>query len=203
MASSTPPPHCACGQPAHFRCPECAPTKMVCAACLVSMHSSPRLHHAEKWDGEVGFKRIRLFDVGHNLHLGHDGAVCPTRRRGELAAGRKTVLVDVNGIHLARIYFCRCGIITTGEDIQLLQARLFPATLQRPSTVFTFEVLDNFYAHHLASKMTAGGYYRGLRKLTGNTFPQGTPDRVREFLHVAREWRDLEMCDIPEDTSVQ
>ncbi|KAJ7073391.1 hypothetical protein B0H15DRAFT_963765 [Mycena belliarum] len=104
--------------------------------------------------------------------------------------GRVLVVVDTNGIHSIRIVFCHCQRARP-HYLQLVAARLFPATITRPSTVFTFAVLHNFHVHNLVSKKTAGDYYRALQKLTNNAFPNKVPDRVREFLRVVRVWRHL------------
>ncbi|KAJ7723265.1 hypothetical protein B0H16DRAFT_1737330 [Mycena metata] len=159
---------CACKEPAEFRCPECGITDMLCGQCLVKMHPGHRFHHIEKWDGS-GFVRVPLLDLGHAVHLEHNGAVCPNG--GRVPVGRKTVFVDTNGIHEGKTLSGDC----------------------RRTTVFTFDVLNNFHVHNLVSKKTASDYYRALRKLTSGAFPHLTPDRVREFIRIVRVWRNIVM----------
>jgi hypothetical protein len=97
---------CACGELALFRCPECGWGDMVCAPCLVKMHPHHRFHHVERWDGSA-FVRTELIEWKHEVHLGHSGGErCPN---ASTPVGRKTVLVDTNGIHSARIFYCHCG----------------------------------------------------------------------------------------------
>ncbi|KAJ7912440.1 hypothetical protein B0H13DRAFT_1613667 [Mycena leptocephala] len=181
---------CACGELALFRCPECGWGDMVCAQCLVKMHPHHQFHHVERWDGSA-FVRTELIEWKHEVHLGHSGQErCPNASN---PVGRKTVLVDTNGIHSARIFYCQCGNPAVKDHLQLIRARLFPATVENPQTVFTFDVLDNFHVHNLTSKKTALDYHRGLQKLTNGAFPKDVPDRYREFLRVVRIWRHLTM----------
>ncbi|KAJ7609366.1 hypothetical protein DFH06DRAFT_1346392 [Mycena polygramma] len=169
---------CACGQTALFRCPECGTGSMVCAQCLVRMHPGQTLHHIEKWDGGA-FVRTKLFDLKHEIHLGHEGKRCEHASLN--ASGRTTIIVDTNGIHKTRIFYCRCENYPD-DHIQLVRARLFPATIILPQTAFTFDVLHNFHVHNLTSKKTAQDYYRALQKLTNGAFPNQVEDRYREFL---------------------
>ncbi|KAJ7681689.1 hypothetical protein B0H17DRAFT_942799 [Mycena rosella] len=187
---------CVCGkEEAKFRCPECGATNMVCAACLVKMHPDQNFHHVEEWDGS-GFVRTPLWTLGHELHLAHGGLVCPNGPKNEKGGvnegtGRKMVVVATNGIHV-RVFFCCCGDARATPDyIQLVAARLFPATLAAPETVFRFDALNNFHVHNLVSKKTAQDYYRALQKLTNNVFPHKVQDRYCELLRVYRVWRYL------------
>jgi hypothetical protein len=84
------------------------------------------------------------------------------------------VIVDTNGIHPAKIFFCRCNNIPK-DHLQLLRARLFPATFDSAQTAFTFDVLHNFHVHNLTSKKTALDYCRALQKLTNAAFPHSMP----------------------------
>ncbi|KAJ7453629.1 hypothetical protein B0H11DRAFT_1740870 [Mycena galericulata] len=178
---------CSCGEMASFRCPECGVTDMVCARCLVGMHRGQQCHHVEQWDG-FAFVRTSLYRLGHQVHLGHRGRPCEHND----GKGREFVLVDTNGIHLARILYCGCEE-APARHIQLVRARLFPATLKDPKTVFTFDVLHNFHVHNLTSKKPALDYYRALQKLTDNARPGKVPDRYREFMRVVRVWRHMAM----------
>ncbi|KAJ7184722.1 hypothetical protein C8R46DRAFT_882823 [Mycena filopes] len=185
---------CACGGAALSRCP-CTLSTWVCANCLLQMHPNHRLHHVERWDG-AAFVRIKLHDLGHQVHLGHNGAPCrngPKDDDGGPTLGRDMVIVDTNGVHTTKVFFCHCGIPPKPERFQLAEAALFPATVKFPHTAFTFQVLDNFHVHNLTSKKTACAYYRALQKLTDGAFPQKVPDRYREFSRVVQLWRNFTM----------
>lgn len=100
-------------------------------------------------------------------------------------------IVDITGVHHLPVHFCDCA-----TDIrpyrQLLRLSLYPATYDRPETVFTFRVLEDFHLENLETKASAQRYYAKLRRLTSNAFPQSVPDRYREFMRIMREWRNLE-----------
>ncbi|KAF7360834.1 hypothetical protein MSAN_01112700 [Mycena sanguinolenta] len=106
---------------------------------------------------------------------------------------REIVVVHENGFHRVVIDFCSCPKNNRILDQwkQLLNVRLFPATWKRPTTVFTFAVMDQFHIHSLTSKKSAYDYVRALAKLTNNAFPQDVENRCREFQHSFRIWRFL------------
>lgn len=81
------------------------------------------------------------------------------------------VIVDVSGIHEMPVHFCTCLPRPISNDLQLLDAGLFPATFRRPKTAFTFRVLDDFRMDNLESKTSAYHYYSKLRRVTNPAFP--------------------------------
>jgi CxC2 like cysteine cluster associated with KDZ transposases len=83
-------------------------------------------------------------------------------------------VVDVSGIHFLTVNFCTCPA-SPPEYIQLLQCRLFPSTLKTMSTVFTFQVLDDFIRDNLECGTSAMNYYSKLRRVTSNVFPHLVP----------------------------
>jgi hypothetical protein len=88
--------------------------------------------------------------------------------------GRAYTVVNTNGIHKININCCHC-VDATDDAFQLTSAGLFPATIEKPETVFTFAALKDFHAHTLASKKSAYDHFAALRKLTNNAFPDQTP----------------------------
>jgi hypothetical protein len=52
---------------------------------------------------------------------------------------------------------------------------LFPSTMERPQTVFTFSVLDRYRIESLEGKTSAYSFYSQLRRLTDNCFPHLLP----------------------------
>lgn len=101
------------------------------------------------------------------------------------------VVVDVLGIYELRIRPCRCTSNATPVVDQLLQAGLYPASVKRTRTVFTFRVLDDYDLENLETKSSAAKYYNKLKRLTSNAFPHSVPNRYRELMRVTRQWRDL------------
>ncbi|KAK7678330.1 hypothetical protein QCA50_018678 [Cerrena zonata] len=99
-------------------------------------------------------------------------------------------IVDITGIHHLPTRVCTCNPITD-TFVQFLRLGLFPVTHERPQTVFTFRVLEDYDLNNLQTKSSAQGYYSKLKRLTDDCFPHLVPDRYRELMRVAREWRNL------------
>ena len=167
---------CSCGSDrAVFRCEEdCFETvPLQCQMCIVNHHAWLPFHHIQEWTGKY-FKRTSLHDLGARLHLGHSGMPCPNR--SSISSGRPFVIVDRNGFHQFILEFCHCNKdVPQTEPIQLIRARLFPATLERPESAFTFRLLDDFHAHTLSSKKSSYTFHDALQKRTNATFPQDVP----------------------------
>jgi CxC2 like cysteine cluster associated with KDZ transposases len=58
---------------------------------------------------------------------------------------------------------------------QLLRLRLYPASIERPETAFTFSLLDYFHIDALECKTSASNFYNKLRRLTNSIFPHNVP----------------------------
>ncbi|KAG1786208.1 uncharacterized protein HD556DRAFT_1449943 [Suillus plorans] len=78
-------------------------------------------------------------------------------------------------------------------DIQLFKMGLFPASFLEPKTAFTFDVLNDFLLDNLECGTSAMNYYSKLRRMTTTVFPHLVPDRYRELMRVARQWRKLKL----------
>jgi hypothetical protein len=62
--------------------------------------------------------------------------------------------------------------------MQLLQSTWFPASLDRPQTAFTFDVLDTFQLLNLQGKISAYDFYYSLDHKTDNTGTLGIQVRA-------------------------
>ncbi|KAF5325617.1 hypothetical protein D9611_000333 [Ephemerocybe angulata] len=207
-----------CGKrPITFRCLECIGPSYLCTACCESAHHSHPFHRIERWRGS-SFEPSWLWSTGVVIHLGHNGAACPsqspTDHRGNAVPlpytppdedvtygasppGSRTlngnpiiIIVHINGIHHLPISECKC----VGADpfaFQLLRAGLYPSTEERPRSVFTFQLLDYYLTEILESRTPTHSFYAKLRRLTNEPFPGSVPDRYRELLRVGRQWRHL------------
>ena len=120
------------------------------------------------------------------------------------------VVVDLEGIHELPFTFCTC-LNAQREDIQLLDLGYYPASSQKPKTVFTARVLDDFLLSNKECKTSARNYFNKLRRSTNPAFPHMVPvsenvdmdvtslilhhlqDRYKELLRVSRQWRNLQM----------
>ncbi|KAH8103218.1 hypothetical protein DFH11DRAFT_1692670 [Phellopilus nigrolimitatus] len=86
---------------------------------------------------------------------------------------------------------CSCGEASL-PFVQLLRAGLFPATIDRPRTAFTFDMLDTFHELTLQGKTNAYDFYKSTLRRTDNGKP-ATVYRYNEFAFVVRLWRHLTM----------
>ncbi|KAF7324472.1 CxC2 domain-containing protein [Mycena kentingensis (nom. inval.)] len=192
---------CSCGTGrADLRCRDCLSDTLLCAACTVEYHAELPFHRTERWNGTF-FEIMSLKQLGLRIQLGHpSGEACPgTLARDAMrdpAADTREVddfcVVDVNGVHEVAIDFCTCSR-EQERAIQLVRARLYPATSTRPRSAATFRVMRLFHLVSLEAKSSAYEFYNALARLTNNNGIFQPRDRYREFVRMAREWRLLQM----------
>jgi len=115
----------------------------------------------QRWTSSF-FERVPLAELGVKLCLGHLGSPCPV---GQDVS--KFILMHVNGMHTVTVRFCAC-LHAAEKRIQLVRARLFPATVKNPHSAFTFEVLDLFNMLTMESKTAAYDFSNAMRRLTEN-----------------------------------
>jgi CxC2 like cysteine cluster associated with KDZ transposases len=128
---------------------------------------------------------------------------------------RALTVVHTNGVHHLLVKFCSCAVgeeDPVEDDIQLLRARLYPASHREIRTAFTFAVMDNYLLDNLECYTSAFHYFSKLRRLTNEVFPKKVPvrfsfeisiylvaltptsyvqDRYREGLRCGRQWRRI------------
>jgi hypothetical protein len=157
------------------------------------------------WTG-AHFERTSLQDVGLVVQLGHeDGQPCVCPEEGP----KGFTVVSTNGIHKVSVMYCGCHHAGGGsaKNIQLLRASWFPATIIRPRTAFTFDVLEAFHLLNLQGKTSAYDYYLSLVHRTDNTGTQDVKvsstqfymwislssiqDCYEQFFDAERLWRHL------------
>ena len=189
-------------QEGRFRCKECFSQAPLCQDCCFTTHLNAPFHHIEKWTGQF-FDKTSLNQEGFILHLGHGGQPCPTDYTGwdnkepqpgssdeDMGEGegeegvpfaswekqdrRCLVIVDTSGVHQLRVGWCRCDAAAE-PHIQLLRHRLFPASMKRPSTAFTFSLLEYFHIDSVECKTSASSFFSKLRRLTNNSHPNSVP----------------------------
>ena len=100
-------------------------------------------------------------------------------------------IVDITGVHHLPMHSCTCGHSSESTFVQLLRLSLYPCSTERPRTVFTFRLLEDFDLENLETKASAQSFYSKLRRITNNVSPHLVPDRYRELMRVLREWRNL------------
>ncbi|KAJ7021705.1 hypothetical protein C8F04DRAFT_1213743 [Mycena alexandri] len=146
-----------------------------------------------RWNGK-NFEHGRnwLQKLGLRIQLNHPpGVICPYRQ----AAPKDFVLYDLSGVHEVNVDFCGCRVPGTTEPElhrrQLLRACWWPATVTRPNTCATFQVLRLFQVLNCLGKVSAYDFIRGLERCTNHDGLDKPPDRRRPFMVIVREWREV------------
>ena len=89
---------------------------------------------------------------------------------------KENVIVMVHTMGVFQHLVCWCSCPGHAErHIQLLRLRLFPTSMKRPSTVFSFNVLDYFYIDAMECKTPGQSFFQKLHCLTNNAFPHMVP----------------------------
>lgn len=169
-----------------MKCKDCFGGKLYCVSCSLQRHNQLPLHHllvcklsqllqlsvtltivfclsAQHWNGTY-FADVTLQKLRLEVHLGHSGHHCPYSE----APINNFTIVDVSGIHTITLQPCAC-IGALHLHTQLLASSWFPATLDRPQTAFTFDVLDTFQLLTLQGKISTYDFYYSLDHKTDNT----------------------------------
>jgi hypothetical protein len=142
-----------------------------------------------------------LHAEGFILHLGHGGSCCPANIPSPTTEGktagdgedeeleeadeillegweprdkRTLVLIDISGVYQLIVSWCCCPN-APDQATQLFQHQLFPASTSRPSTAFTFGVLEYFHIDAVECKTSASNFSSKLRRLTDFSSPQSVP----------------------------
>jgi CxC2 like cysteine cluster associated with KDZ transposases len=147
--------------------------------CLYSGHGGapcPKLppmsfptHTAEEYQEHAKSSRDNLNDIT----FGASPAIS-----GKAEHAREVVVVHTNGVHQLLLYPCQCEG-RKSEDLQVMEIGLYPSTFTSLSTVFTFDVLDDFLLSTMECNTTAQQYYGKLRRRTNRDFPESVKVRIR------------------------
>ncbi|KAI6138394.1 hypothetical protein BKA82DRAFT_4366513 [Pisolithus tinctorius] len=201
LEASPEPRNCTwCGNDGVYRCPDCLHQPLFCTECCRKSHESLPFHRIQQWTGDF-YEESTLHMTGVRLHLGHGGAPCPHAIAQAQQAAGEPLPMDDQEWKMWKISkkTQSTSVLQHGQDIspswmsQLLRAKLFPSTFEKPSTAFTFAVLDDFLRDNLECGTSGMNYYSKLRRITSSVFPHLVPDRYRELLRVARKWRYLKL----------
>ncbi|KAM6497786.1 hypothetical protein JOM56_005734 [Amanita muscaria] len=172
-----------------FKCLDCFDGGLLrCKACLVAAHHIHPLHRVKEWNGSF-FSKTSLHSLGLKIQLGHGEGKCPS-----LADALIFCVFDTSGVHKVNVKFCDCGKNGfVARRIQLLRVGWFPATFNRPKTVFTFTCLDLYYELSLQGKTTIYDFYHTILRRTDNLGLERQTYRYAEFHRVVRIWCGLLM----------
>ncbi|KAG1729910.1 hypothetical protein EDB19DRAFT_1641624, partial [Suillus lakei] len=169
-----------------YKCQDCLGEPLYCTGCCRNQHRCNPFHWISQLNGQF-FEQSCLTHVGLVIHLGHDGKQClALTDRWDLFKGDKPedqlepedlpsvlgpefqpkentmVIIDKSRVHCLEVRCCDCPN-TTSPDIQMLRHGFFPTSFNRPKTVFTFRVLDDFLLDNLECGTSALNYYSKLR----------------------------------------
>ncbi|KAJ7500344.1 hypothetical protein B0H11DRAFT_1714858 [Mycena galericulata] len=184
-------PRCLNGNADH-RCGDCLDGgELVCSKCLLAAHLKLPFHRTEYWSGKM-FARKTLKSMGLHIQLGHWHDVNRTCPVPLPAITNDFVIVDVLGVHEVSLDYCGCGQGGL-PTVQLLHARLWPATTTNPKTASTFAVLQKYHLLSFESKCAALEFYQSLARETDNLHYKKDKDRYHEFLRMTRQWRHIRM----------
>lgn len=201
-----------CTQPGgHWRCLDCFGAHALCRSCCRSSHSFLPFHRIQFWTG-THYEQDWLYNLGVVINLGHRGIACPlvqnaiqTLPSQFVPPGNPTslkhhvdvyacpsgirdtptestlvVIGHVNGVHQVSVRLCKCqeGL----QAYQFLHEGLYPASLQRVETAFTFDLLNDSRVENLECKASAYHFFRKLRRLTCPLFPDTIPVALPDCL---------------------
>ncbi|KAJ7769292.1 hypothetical protein B0H16DRAFT_1660997 [Mycena metata] len=102
--------------------------------------------------------------------------------------------VDTTGIFSRRVRWCRCRDKhghPVRHDLQLLDACIYPATSDRPTPAFTFNVPDEFTIDALECKTATLTFVAKLCQLTNCVFPSSMLDMYPALMRCLRQYRNL------------
>ncbi|KAG1831094.1 hypothetical protein EV424DRAFT_1314687, partial [Suillus variegatus] len=146
-------------------------------SCIVNAHQFLPFHKVQEWTGKC-FNDTLLEELGFIWHMGHGGQPCPFSddmhawenilmdREADFppmktvhgpTISTKLTIVHSTGVFLHNIVWCSCP-----GHLQLLKAKLFPASTTQPQTAFTFDVLDHFLIDVLECKTSASSFFEKI-----------------------------------------
>ncbi|KDR84201.1 hypothetical protein GALMADRAFT_56241, partial [Galerina marginata CBS 339.88] len=173
-----------------YECLDCHGRQLKCSLCIVDGHVCLPFHAIRKWNGTY-FENCSLKQLGLLIQLGHPlGEIC---LNPEQPPDDDFTVIDTKGILSVGLRFCGCGKSSQDHKIQLLRARLFPATIKYPKTAATFECLDYFSKLSYVSKISAFDFVQTASRLTDDTGTRPPKDRYMIFVRMVHEYRHLKM----------
>jgi hypothetical protein len=79
--------------------------------------------------------------------------------------------IDTSGVHKLWVKPCNCTGGENAMERHLLELRMVPASFEKPRTVFTFGVLNDFRLTNLECQASAYHYYKKLARITSPLMP--------------------------------
>ena len=91
------------------------------------------------------------------------------------------IILSSTGILRQSVRWCHC-MTSSDQYVQLLHAKLFPASFKNPKTMFTFEVLDHFRLDALECKMATMNFMSKIQWITNEAFSSDV------LVNISRYW---------------
>ncbi|KZP28679.1 hypothetical protein FIBSPDRAFT_728847 [Athelia psychrophila] len=187
-------PDCAM-QEGVIKCLDCLSGPLKCVQCTMRCHKHLPLHRLQRWQGTY-FADESLQNIGLEVQVGHEDTDC----NNPIPKSITFEVVDMSGQHTVTLSFCGCPG-AAHPRVQLLRIGWFPASVDRPNTAFTFDMLNTFQLLNLQGKLSAYDFYHSLLHKTDNMGIQrrgdgsssSMGDRYGQLLPVIRIWRHLKM----------
>lgn len=153
-----------------WRCLDCFSQPQFCTECCQSNHTWNPFHRVQKWhdkDGKNYWEDEWLRHAAVPLRLVHPLKQCENGREEAVRVN----IVDKSGIHEGMaVYYCRCPNAPSKFD-QLFDAGLFAASFDKPTTAFTFQVLEAYLLENLECHTSATKFYSKLQRITNWHMP--------------------------------
>ena len=107
---------------------------------------------------------VTLESLGLIINLHHSTDTCPVGPEIQ-----RITVIDNSGYHFVRVRFCMCSRSSFLEPFrQLLRFRWYPASVLRPKTVFTLDLLDTYHKLSLQGKLNLYDFYTMIMQKTDN-----------------------------------
>lgn len=103
-----------------------------------------------------------------------DITLVPSPDGQTVSCGTTITAVTVTGVFQRTVQWCRCQNAPE-RWVQLMRHSFFPASFDKPATIFTFDLLDHFTHDLLECKTSAMNFYNKIRRITNNAFPTQVP----------------------------
>ena len=196
-----------------YRCRDCFKSPLFCNSCCVSSHATSPFHRVQMFNGCYYIDQLgltldvrqhpgdcvaiskdmeRTFESDCDLSDNDDTPGYQRYRQGTAKHGRgfthhlagsHLTIVSSTGIFRRAVKWCQCANCPDAY-VQLLCAKLFPASFQRPATAFTFEVLDHFRLDALECKTAAMNFMCKIARISNEAFPDDVPVCIPIFSHI-------------------
>lgn len=193
---------CASNRTRTVYCEDCTFAEPLCPECFIIEHKRNPFHWGHLWRKGANYgERVDislLRSGGFAVPMGHNGERCPfipssnitnvddlddDRPPKKMHKGIGYTVMAPNGIHGTVLEFSECPS-APDRLTQLMRAKLFPATADRPITAFTFPTMRNYRALSFRTKCSGHDYVKAMQRLSDPVRPSSLS--VQSRFHSSR-----------------